>query len=181
MIALFSDRVHAVERARMKSGQAARADSLRSRVVASDVEVDDHAFSYRPPAKEDADMTRFEFALKSPDEIRQAGVVQSESFSDALSLVSKHVSVQDGDTLEIGVAGFPPARFECVWSLDEGTGAWKPAGRAGSAAPALVKGLNENAVRFALHVSCASKPPSGVSPRSSNESRETPALRACCA
>jgi hypothetical protein len=28
-------------------------------------------------------MTRFEFALKSPDEIRQAGVVQSESFNDA--------------------------------------------------------------------------------------------------
>lgn len=75
-------------------------------------------------------MTRFEFALKSPDEIRQAGVVQSESFSDALSLVSKHVTVQDGDTLEIGVAGFPPARYAFVASEAVDTVAWRPIGLA---------------------------------------------------
>ena len=75
-------------------------------------------------------MTRFEFALKSPDEIRQAGVVQSESFNDALSLVSKHVTVQDGDTLEIGVAGFPPARYAFVASDSIDAVNWQPLGLA---------------------------------------------------
>jgi hypothetical protein len=75
-------------------------------------------------------MTRFEFSLKSPDEIRQAGVVQSESFNDALSLVSKHVSVQEGDTLEIGVAGFPPARFAFVPSETIDAVSWRPIGLA---------------------------------------------------
>jgi hypothetical protein len=75
-------------------------------------------------------MTRFEFALKSPDEIRQAGVVQSESFNDALSLVSKNLTVQEGDTLEIGVAGFPPARFAFVPSESVEAVAWRPIGLA---------------------------------------------------
>ena len=75
-------------------------------------------------------MTRFEFALKSPEKIRQAGVVQSESFNDALSLVSKNVSVQDGDTLEIGVAGFPPARYAFVPSDKVDAVAWRPIGLA---------------------------------------------------
>ena len=73
-------------------------------------------------------MTRFEFSLKGPDEIRQAGVVQSESFDDALSLVSKHVTVQDGDTLEIGVAGFPPARYAFVPSDAIDAVNWRPIG-----------------------------------------------------
>jgi len=77
---------------------------------------------------EGIDMTRFEFSLKSPNEIRQAGVVQSESFNDALSLVSKHVTVQDGDTLEIGVAGFPPARFAFVPSETIDAVNWRPIG-----------------------------------------------------
>ncbi len=75
-------------------------------------------------------MTRFEFALKGPDEIRQAGVVQSESFDDALQLVSKHVTVQDGDTLEIGVAGFPPARYAFVPSEALDKVSWRPLGLA---------------------------------------------------
>ena len=75
-------------------------------------------------------MTRFEFSLKSPTRIRQAGVVQSESFDDALSLVSKHLTVQDGDTLEIGVAGFPPARFAFVPSENVDAVAWQPVGLA---------------------------------------------------
>ena len=75
-------------------------------------------------------MTRFEFALKSPNEIRQAGVVQSESFNDALSLVSKNVTVQDGDTLEIGVAGFPPARYAFVPSDAVDVVSWRPIGLA---------------------------------------------------
>jgi hypothetical protein len=77
---------------------------------------------------EGADMTRFEFALRSTSEIRQAGVVQSESFDDALSLVSKHLTVQDGDTLEIGVAGFPPARYAFVPSDAVEEVNWRPIG-----------------------------------------------------
>jgi hypothetical protein len=73
-------------------------------------------------------MTRFEFALRSTDETRQAGVVQSESFNDALSLVSKNVTVQDGDTLEIGVAGFPPARYAFVPSEALEAVSWRPIG-----------------------------------------------------
>ena len=75
-------------------------------------------------------MTRFEFALKSPAKVRQVGVVQSESFNDALSLVSKHVTVQDGDTLEIGVAGFPPARYAFVASEAIDAVNWQPLGLA---------------------------------------------------
>ena len=73
-------------------------------------------------------MTRFEFSLKSPEKIRQAGVVQSESFTDALSLESKHVTVQDADTLEIGVAGFPPARYAFVPSETIDAVNWRPIG-----------------------------------------------------
>jgi hypothetical protein len=37
--------------------------------------------------------------------------------------------VKTGDTLEIGVLGFPPARFECVGSLEAGYPIWMPFGR----------------------------------------------------
>ena len=73
-------------------------------------------------------MPRFQFALKSTHEVREAGVVQSESFSDALTLVSKHITVRDGDTLEIGVAGFPPARYEFVPTENVDAVNWRPLG-----------------------------------------------------
>jgi hypothetical protein len=74
-------------------------------------------------------MPRYQFALSSIHQVREAGVVQSESFSDALSAISEHVSAHEGDTLEIGVNGFPPARYECVWSSDRGTSTWRPTGQ----------------------------------------------------
>ena len=73
-------------------------------------------------------MPRFRFALSSADAVRQAGVVQVDSFSDALEAINEHVSAENGDTLEIGVTGFPPARFECVWSIQDGSRTWRPAG-----------------------------------------------------
>jgi hypothetical protein len=73
-------------------------------------------------------MTRFEFALSTADAVRQAGVVHSDSFTNALSLVGQHITPNQGDTLEIGVRGFPPARYECVSTLIEGEPLWKPAG-----------------------------------------------------
>ena len=74
-------------------------------------------------------MPRFQFALSSMQQVREAGVVQSESFNDALSAISDHVEAREGDTLEIGVPGFPPARYHYGWSIDAGEGTWCPSGR----------------------------------------------------
>ena len=74
-------------------------------------------------------MPRFQFALSNTQQVREAGIVQSDSFSDALTAISEHVEAREGDTLEIGVPGFPPARYECVWSMDRGASAWRPAGQ----------------------------------------------------
>ena len=74
-------------------------------------------------------MPRFQFSLSSSESVRQAGIIQSESFADALSALAEQLAVEEGDTLEIGVKGFPPARFEYVWSLDDGMQSWRPAGR----------------------------------------------------
>jgi hypothetical protein len=73
-------------------------------------------------------MSRFRFAV-SNWEGRQEGVVESDSFDTAVSSLGKHVSVKQGDTLEIGVAGFPPAHFECVGSVFDGQPLWMPSVR----------------------------------------------------
>jgi hypothetical protein len=73
-------------------------------------------------------MPRFQFSLSTTDIVREAGVVHTESFADALSAIGEHVSAKQGDTLEIGVPGFPPARYECVWGGEGVAKAWRPAG-----------------------------------------------------
>ena len=72
-------------------------------------------------------MPNFRFALSSTTAIREAGMIQSESFSDAMEAISERLTVNQGDTLEIGVIGFPPARYECVFTRG-GTQGWRPAG-----------------------------------------------------
>ncbi len=63
-------------------------------------------------------MSKFSFAISSgPESLRQAGVVESSSFSEAVTLLGERIEVQAGDSLEIGVAGFPPARFHCVGAI----------------------------------------------------------------
>ena len=62
-----------------------------------------------------------------PSENVQAGVIESVGFDEALRLVGERMSVAQGDTLEIGVRGFPPARYECAEALLDGTVFWKPA------------------------------------------------------
>lgn len=74
-------------------------------------------------------MATFTFSLSTPLESRQAGVIQSDSFEEALRLVGERMSVTQGDTLEIGVKGFPPARYECVEALFDGSVFWAPAAR----------------------------------------------------
>lgn len=71
-------------------------------------------------------MATYTFALSSNEDARQAGIVQSASFEEALRLVGERMAVSRGDTLEIGVKGFPPARYECSESLLDGTVFWQP-------------------------------------------------------
>lgn len=73
-------------------------------------------------------MSRFNFAVNGVDS-RQEGVIESESFRDAVDALGQHVSVRKGDRLEIGVLGFPPARFECVGEIHSGFPIWIPAGQ----------------------------------------------------
>jgi hypothetical protein len=72
-------------------------------------------------------MATYTFSLSKSEDARQAGLIQSASFDEALRLVGERMPVTPGDLLEIGVKGFPPARYECVESLLDGTVFWKPA------------------------------------------------------
>jgi hypothetical protein len=73
-------------------------------------------------------MSKFRFSVSGTDS-RQEGVVESESFLAAVDALAGHVWVHKGDVLEIGVLGFPPARYECVSDALEGSPLWVPAGR----------------------------------------------------
>lgn len=59
-------------------------------------------------------MNSFWFALWHSDEIRSTGSVAAVTLPDALRVVSKCRAPRLGDRLEIGVHGFPPARYRCV-------------------------------------------------------------------
>ena len=75
-------------------------------------------------------MSKFQFAISSgPDSIRQAGVVESESFDEAVMLLGERVPVQEGDSLEIGVYGFPPARYQFDGAIRGSRPLWAPQGR----------------------------------------------------
>ena len=82
-----------------------------------------------PFTKGDSRMAKYMFALGSDSDVRQAGVIQSDSFDDALRTLGQKISVKKGDTLEIGVSGFPPARFECIAALLDGDVLWRPSGQ----------------------------------------------------
>jgi hypothetical protein len=75
-------------------------------------------------------MSTYQFAISSgPESVRQAGVVESDTFDDAVVLLGERIPVNAGDSLEIGVAGFPPARYHCVGAVKSGRPVWVPAGR----------------------------------------------------
>jgi hypothetical protein len=74
-------------------------------------------------------MAKFTFSLDTRDDVVQAGVVQSRTFSEALETLSQELVVKRGDRLRIGVSGFPPAQFECV-SLMGGDVLWTPVEKA---------------------------------------------------
>ena len=72
-------------------------------------------------------MATYTFSLSNSEDARQAGVIQSASFEEALRIVGERMTVTTGDKLEIGVRGFPPARYECAESLLDGSVFWQPA------------------------------------------------------
>ena len=75
-------------------------------------------------------MSTYQFAISSgPESVRQAGVVESDTFDDAVTLLGERIPVNAGDSLEIGVTGFPPARYHCVGAVKSGRPIWVPAGR----------------------------------------------------
>ena len=73
-------------------------------------------------------MPRFKFALSSFDEVREAGIVQSDSFAEALTAIGEQATLHEGDTLQIGVHGFPPARYEYLGTVRVKQ-SWRPAGQ----------------------------------------------------
>ncbi|MGH7719584.1 MAG: hypothetical protein ACREON_12175 [Gemmatimonadaceae bacterium] len=73
-------------------------------------------------------MPSFQFTVRTADLVEESGIVTTESFGDALTAVTEHYSASEGTTLEIGVRGFPPARYECVLSMGSGHASWRPSG-----------------------------------------------------
>ena len=59
-------------------------------------------------------MTRFTFSLSRAGVASDAGIVLGDSFTEALDALAREPQVAVGDTIEIGVPGFPPARYECI-------------------------------------------------------------------
>jgi hypothetical protein len=73
-------------------------------------------------------MPRFRFALSDAKFVREVGMVQSDTFDDAMSAVTERFMASPGDNLEIGVYGFPPARYLYVSALDGISSNWRPVG-----------------------------------------------------
>ena len=74
-------------------------------------------------------MSKYQFAISTgPESVRQAGVVETNSFNEAVDLLGERIPVKAGDSLEIGVAGFPPARYHCVGAM-RSRPIWVPEGR----------------------------------------------------
>jgi hypothetical protein len=73
-------------------------------------------------------MSKFSFSVRSIDS-RQDGEIESDSFIAAVDALGGHLTVRTGDVLEIGVLGFPPARYECVGEATSGYPLWIPTGR----------------------------------------------------
>jgi hypothetical protein len=74
-------------------------------------------------------LARFQFAISSgPESVRQAGVVESDSFTEAVVLLGEKIPVRTGDSLEIGVSGFPPAPFFCNSASKGALPVWMPEG-----------------------------------------------------
>ena len=72
-------------------------------------------------------MPRFNFSLGKEGVVREAGAVLSDSFTEALEAIADQADAHVGDLLEIGVSGFPPARYELV-RTGRRSRSWRPRG-----------------------------------------------------
>ena len=72
-------------------------------------------------------MSVYRFALDSSTYGREVGLITSDTFDAALEALQTQVPAHQGDVLEIGVPGFPPARYTCV-ATDEKTPRWHAMG-----------------------------------------------------
>lgn len=68
-------------------------------------------------------MSVYRFALDSSTYGREVGLIRSDTFDHALEALQTQVPANAGDTLEIGVPGFPPAKYECV-TAEGGEARW---------------------------------------------------------
>lgn len=59
-------------------------------------------------------MTRYWFAHWRGQGVENTGALEAPSLQEALRLVARRGRPFAGDQLEIGMTGFPPARYECV-------------------------------------------------------------------
>lgn len=75
--------------------------------------------------REEEIMPRFQFQVCKGGVVREAGAVLSESFDEALSAIAEQSDVTEGETLEIGVPGFPPARYDFHMPA-VGMSGWRP-------------------------------------------------------
>lgn len=68
-------------------------------------------------------MQRYQYIISDASALVTAGEVESESFSQAIHLITDHMKVHHapfkvGDFLSIGVAQFPPVEFQCSGFTD---------------------------------------------------------------
>ena len=71
-------------------------------------------------------MSKFRYTV-SNRAVRQEGTIESSSFEVAVRQLHKHVEIRHGDVLEIGLRGFPPARYECLANIGSGEPIWRAA------------------------------------------------------
>ena len=71
-------------------------------------------------------MPRFSFTIGGPEGVRHAGIVHGARFQDAVEAIDGRVDINHGDVLEIGVPGFPPARYTRVVNSFHGDETWRP-------------------------------------------------------
>ncbi|HJU88462.1 MAG TPA: hypothetical protein VJ672_03675 [Gemmatimonadaceae bacterium] len=71
-------------------------------------------------------MPNFMFAHRSVDGDGEVGFVRSGSFAEALDAIQEQLPASEGDLLELGVQGFPPARYLCVGKGLADKPAWRP-------------------------------------------------------
>ena len=70
-------------------------------------------------------MKRFWFAHVRGEEIHNSGSLVAGTLPEALRCVARRGLPSTGDRLDIGMEGFPPARYECVFQDVDVPLAWR--------------------------------------------------------